>query len=87
MEQQDSLAILVTGRAESKFAELIQRMVKAKGLEFDMVVLKPMAGLSNERFETTMKFKQAFLTKLIQTYTKAQEMKIYEDRPRQYVRF
>ena len=84
MGQSDVLTVLLTGRAEGRYAELIQRMVKAKGLDFDVMGLKPLTGPSNEKFNSTMHFKQAFLTKLLQTYNKAEEMKIYEDRPKQY---
>ncbi|KAL9081588.1 MAG: hypothetical protein Q9159_007236, partial [Coniocarpon cinnabarinum] len=87
MEQQTVLTVLLTGRAEGRFAELIQRMVKSKGLDFDLIGLKPLTGPSDEKFGSTMIFKQAFLTKLVQTYSHAEEMKIYEDRPKHVAAF
>jgi len=83
MEQNDALCVLLTGRAEGRFGDLIKRIVKAKGLEFDLVCLKPEVGPSNQRFSSTMLFKQAFLADLIRTYRDAEEFRIYEDRPKQ----
>jgi hypothetical protein len=82
MEAEDVLTVLLTGRAEGTFGELVGRIVKSKGLEFDMHVLKPAVGLSNERFGTTMEFKQVFLGALVNTYASAESLTIYEDRER-----
>ncbi|EOO02531.1 putative tat pathway signal sequence protein [Phaeoacremonium minimum UCRPA7] len=80
--QKDALCVLLTGRSEHGFGELIKRMVAAKGLEFDMVSLKPAVGPNNERFESTMNFKQIYLRNLMETYKYAEEIRIYEDRPK-----
>ncbi|KFX96719.1 hypothetical protein V490_03186 [Pseudogymnoascus sp. VKM F-3557] len=80
MQQEDALTVLLTGRSEHGFAELINRMVASRELEFDMVVLKPKAGPNNQRFGSTMLFKQAFLETLMETYKVADEIRIYEDR-------
>lgn len=82
MESQDTLTVLLTGRAESGFSDLIQRMLKAKGLVCDMVCLKPTVGPSGEQFSSTMTFKQALLRDIIYTYAGAGEIRIYEDRPK-----
>ncbi|KAK4156825.1 hypothetical protein C8A00DRAFT_30262 [Chaetomidium leptoderma] len=79
-KQKDALCVLLTGRSESGFAELIKRMVASKGLEFDLVTLKPAVGPNNERFANTMVFKQVFLDALMETYKHADEIRIYEDR-------
>ena len=84
VEQQSALTVLLTGRSESKFSELITRMLSSKSLKFDMVVLKPEVSPSEEKFKSTMLFKQAFLGQLLKTYKQTEEFKIYEDRPRQY---
>lgn len=84
MEQRSALAVLLTGRSERRFSELISRIVKSRSLRFDMVVLKPEVGPADEKFPSTMSFKQAFLTHLIKVYNKTEEFKIYEDRPKQY---
>lgn len=83
MKQEDALNVLLTGRSEIGFAKLIQRIIASKKLEFDMVCLKPEVGPANQRFSSTMSFKQAFLSDLIYTYREAQEIRIYEDRPNQ----
>ena len=85
MKQDDALTILLTGRSESRFAEVIRRMVNSKQLLFDMICLKPQAGPNNQRFSSTMKYKQAILADLIHTYKDANEIRVYEDRPKQYV--
>jgi hypothetical protein len=82
MEAKDALTVLLTGRAESNFADLINRIVNSKALDFDLVVLKPEAGPSGATFESTMAFKQAFLQDLVLTYKQSEEIKIYEDRPK-----
>lgn len=82
MQQKDALCILLTGRSESGFAELIKRMVRSKGLSFDMTCLKPAAGPENQTFSSTMVFKQALLKDLVYTYREAEEIRVYEDRPK-----
>lgn len=75
------MTVLLTGRRELSHGSLIQKMLTSKGLYFNMVCLKPKLGPKNERFDSTMKFKQALLADLIYTYVDASELKIYEDRP------
>ncbi|KKA26165.1 hypothetical protein TD95_003595 [Thielaviopsis punctulata] len=82
MQQTEALTILLTGRSENGFSELIKRMIKSKGLEFDMVGLKPSVGPENEKFASTMRFKQMFLEAVMFTYPQATELRIYEDRPK-----
>ena len=82
MEQKDVLTVLLTGRAEPAFADLLKKMVATKKLEFDMISLKPASGPNNERFSSTMNFKQAFLESLTETYALAEEIRVYEDRVR-----
>ncbi|KAL9615551.1 MAG: hypothetical protein Q9167_000064 [Letrouitia subvulpina] len=82
VQQSDALTILLTGRSEDNFAELVKRMVASKELEFDMICLKPQAGPNNQIFNTTMGFKQDVLKDLLHTYTEANEIKVYEDRPK-----
>ncbi|KAB5526305.1 hypothetical protein GE09DRAFT_975977 [Coniochaeta sp. 2T2.1] len=79
-QQPDALTVLLTGRSESGFSELIKRMVTAKELDFDLISLKPAVGPNNERFTSTMHFKQMFLKALMETYKQAEEIRIYEDR-------
>ena len=75
--------MLLTARAERNFSELIKRMAHSKRLEFDLICLKPEVGPKNQRFGSTMQYKQALLQDLVYTYKHAEEIKIYEDRPKQ----
>ena len=80
MEQKDAVTVLLTGRSEHGFGALIQRMVASRGMEFDMVVLKPRVGPNKQNFSSTMAFKQVFLGELMETYRGAEEIRVYEDR-------
>lgn len=84
MQQKDALTVLLTGRGEHNFADLVKRIVTSKKLQFDMVCLKPRVGPNNQRFSSTMLFKQALLEDIIHTYKDADEIRVYEDRPKQY---
>ncbi|KAI0123705.1 hypothetical protein BJ170DRAFT_640105 [Xylariales sp. AK1849] len=87
MKQKDALAVMLTGRSERGFSDLLKRIVASKGLEFDMIGLKPAVGPNNERFSSTMNFKQIFLESLMETYKHAEEIRIYEDRVRHVTGF
>lgn len=82
IKQPDALCVLLTGRSEQGFATLVKRMVTSKDLDFDMVSLKPQVGPANQRFSSTMNFKQTFLKTLMETYKHANEIRVYEDRPK-----
>lgn len=84
MQQKDALTVLLTGRGEHNFADLVKRIVASKKLRFDMVCLKPRVGPNNQRFKSTMTFKQALLEDIVYTYKEADEIRVYEDRPKQY---
>lgn len=83
MGQKDVLSVLLTGRNEKGFSDLIGRMIKSKELEFNMVCLKPLVGPANQKISSTMSFKQELLKDLVYTYADAEELRIYEDRPKQ----
>ncbi|KAF8461122.1 hypothetical protein BDZ91DRAFT_388243 [Kalaharituber pfeilii] len=80
MAQKDTLRILLTGRSVKGFSELIQRMVDAKKLEFDIICLKPEEGPEGEKIANTKDFKTTFLTKVMDTYVHTEDIKVYEDR-------
>lgn len=82
VKQPDALCVLLTGRAEQAFADLVKRIVASKGLDFDLVCLKPQVSPTNQLLHSTMHFKQVFLNALMETYTKASDINIYEDRPK-----
>lgn len=79
-QDENALSVLLTGRQEDRFSDLIGRMIASKGLEFDIVALKPSVGPNAETFSSTMLFKQTFLRDIIFTYTTASSLTIYEDR-------
>ncbi|KAK4992985.1 hypothetical protein LTR50_000691 [Elasticomyces elasticus] len=81
MQQADTLTVLLTGRSQKGFADLVSRMVKSRSLEFNMVCLKPAVGPNSQRFHSTMAFKQELLKEMVYTYREAEELRIYEDRP------
>jgi len=83
MQQKDALTVLITGRSENKFSELIKRIVKAKKLDFHMICLKPSTGPAGQKFTSTMSFKQTLLKEMVFTYSEAEDIRIYEDRPTQ----
>ncbi len=80
MQQKDALTVLLTGRAEHAFSALLKKMVASKGLDFDIIALKPAAGPEGQKFGSTMRFKQIFLECLVETYKDAEEIRVYEDR-------
>ncbi|KAF2086321.1 hypothetical protein K490DRAFT_44655 [Saccharata proteae CBS 121410] len=82
MQQKDAFTVLLTGRSEGAFAELVKRILRSKQLTFDMTCLKPAAGPLNQRFANTMAFKQELLKDLVYTYRDATEIRVYEDRPK-----
>ncbi|KAI9877461.1 MAG: hypothetical protein M1830_003845 [Pleopsidium flavum] len=82
MQQKDAVNVLLTGRGEHNFADLVKRIVTSKKLDFHMVCLKPQVGPNNQRFLTTMGYKQSLLEDLVYTYKEADEIRVYEDRPR-----
>jgi HAD domain family 1 in Swiss Army Knife RNA repair proteins len=78
--QKDVITVLLTGRAESNFAELVCRMARSKRLDFDMVCLKPQVTPSNIRIKKTIEYKTHVLHSLMLTYTLADKIRIWEDR-------
>ncbi|KAK2759839.1 hypothetical protein FQN54_002573 [Arachnomyces sp. PD_36] len=80
VNQKDAITVLLTGRGETNFSSTIKRIVASRNLHFDLICLKPEIGPNNQRFPSTMKFKQAFLEDLVLTYKQADEIRVYEDR-------
>jgi hypothetical protein len=74
------LTILLTGR-NTDFSDLIKRMVKSKGLSFDLVVLNPkIKDLSS------IEFKVFFLDDMLPP-SAVEEIEIYEDREPHFEEF
>ncbi|KAJ5161082.1 Protein of unknown function DUF2410 [Penicillium capsulatum] len=82
MEQKDALTVLLTGRNEARFAEIIKRMVTSQKLDFDLIGLKTDVGPNGQYYSSTMAFKQGFLEDIVLTYGQAEEIRVYEDRPK-----
>ncbi|KAL4870749.1 hypothetical protein BDV12DRAFT_165154 [Aspergillus spectabilis] len=82
MKQKDALTVLLTGRSEAGFSDIVKRIVDSRNLKFDLICLKPEVGPNSERFASTMEFKQTFLSDIILTYGQADEIRVYEDRPK-----
>lgn len=80
MVEKDALSVLLTGRGEGNFADLVKRIVRSRKLEFDMVCLKPAIGPAGQKFRNTMEFKQELLKDIVYTYKDAERLSIYEDR-------
>jgi hypothetical protein len=74
-KQNDALTILLTGRSVSGFSDLIQRMVASKGLNFDMIALKPETGPNLEHIRSTILFKCMFLEDVLNTYHGVEEIR------------
>lgn len=84
MQQKDVLTVLLTGRGEINFSDIVRRMAVSKGLKFDMICLKRKQGPQGQRIKSTMHYKQSLLDDILYTYRDAEEVKIYEDRIKQY---
>ena len=87
MATKDALTVLLTGRGETNFSDVIQRMCTAKKLDFDLIALKPEVGPTGISYDSTMSFKQAFLHELVFTYKNADEILVYEDRQKHCKQF
>ena len=77
MAEKDALSVLLTGRGEGNFADLVKRIVRSRKLEFDMVCLKPAIGPAGQKFKNTMEFKQELLKDIVYTYKDAEKLSIY----------
>ncbi|EPS40320.1 hypothetical protein H072_5880 [Dactylellina haptotyla CBS 200.50] len=75
-----TLSILLTGRDRKLFSGTILKILDGGQLNFDLVVLKHQTPQIGPDFPTTMEFKQAFLTTLLNHFRNAESMSIYEDR-------
>ena len=87
MDQDDALTVLLTGRGETRFQDIIKRMVTSKKLDFDMICLKPKFGPNGQKFSSTMMYKQMLLEDIIYTYRDAEDIRVYEDRPKHVTGF
>jgi len=84
---EETLTVLLTGRAEAKFQELISRILRSRGLIFDLVCLKPTVTPTNVQVTSTMHYKSELTKSLVYTYKRAQTIRIWEDRPNHVKKF
>jgi HAD domain family 1 in Swiss Army Knife RNA repair proteins len=70
-----TLTVLLSGRSVD-LKDTIVRIIKSRGLGFDLVGLKPKTGVT-----TTLDFKLKFLTDVLSLPSDIEEVVIYEDRP------
>lgn len=86
------LTVLLTGRRYHPFHPLITRMLASKGLEFDIIGLRPdpehekevenVLGYNYEPsvFETTMEFKMSFIVHMLAKIPTLTEIMMWDDR-------
>ena len=76
IERKDVLTVLLSGRSEIKFPDLILRIIKSKGLDFDLVCLKPAVTPNNVQVRSTMQYKSESLKSIVYTYKHAGEITV-----------
>lgn len=69
------LTVLLTGRQEEGFKDLISTIVKAKGLNFDVLFLR------TGDFTNTLEFKKFCIQSLLKKFTECKHISLYDDRP------
>ncbi|KAG2235635.1 hypothetical protein INT48_008511 [Thamnidium elegans] len=85
------LTVLLTGRRYHPFNQLIESMLAAKGLQFDVVGLRPdpaqvfehnqfMFNFEPNVFSTTMEFKTCFLVHMLQNVPTLKNIVMWDDR-------
>lgn len=75
--EKDTLAIIMTGRKANMFTHLIESILKARGVNYDGLMLK------KGEFDTTISYKTQVLTDLLDYYEDVEQVTIYDDRPAQ----
>lgn len=75
--EKDTIAIIMTGRKNKLFNHLIKDILKARGVNYDGLMLK------KGQFPTTISYKTQVLTDLLDYYEDVTQVTIYDDRPAQ----
>ncbi|CCH41933.1 hypothetical protein BN7_1472 [Wickerhamomyces ciferrii] len=76
-EDDETLAIIMTGRKNKKFIEFISEILESRGIKYDGLMLK------KGNFNTTIDYKTQVLTDILDHYNKIEQVSIYDDRPSQ----
>lgn len=76
-EQEDALAIVMTGRKSYLFADFIKEILASRNLHYNGLMLK------KGNFDTTISYKTQVITDLLDYYENVEKVTIYDDRPSQ----
>lgn len=89
LEDPKTLTVLLTGRRVHPFYDLVSKMLKSQGLDFDMVCLRPDPEEPHGAsvFDSTMDYKLSFLLHLLHTIPTIQSVDMWDDRPPHVRRF
>ncbi|RUS16352.1 hypothetical protein BC937DRAFT_91313 [Endogone sp. FLAS-F59071] len=83
MEDADTMTVLLTGRRYHPFHAIVPEILSAKGLQFDLLGLRPDPKVpdgGSDVLGVTVEFKLAFLTNLLLTFPTLREVRMWEDR-------
>lgn len=69
------LTVLLSGRNEESFKDLISTMVQAKGLNFDILLFR------TSEFTNTLDFKKSCIENMLKRLTSCKYISLYDDRP------
>jgi HAD domain family 1 in Swiss Army Knife RNA repair proteins len=91
------LSVMLTGRRVHPFGQIITSMLESKGLQFDIVALRPdpidvveegtLFNSGIQAFNNTMEFKKSFLLDLLEREPSLRRLVMYDDRKNHVVKF
>ncbi|RUS32225.1 hypothetical protein BC938DRAFT_476001 [Jimgerdemannia flammicorona] len=89
MSDPNTMTVLLTGRRYHPFHELIPEILASKGLDFDLIGLRPdpVTPGGVDVFQTSLEFKLSFLTNLLRSFPTLREVHMWEDRTRHAKKF
>ncbi|KAJ2960622.1 hypothetical protein NQZ79_g4052 [Umbelopsis isabellina] len=91
------LTVMLTGRRFHPFGQIIPEMLKSKGLDFDIVALRPDPAETTQNgtdfsvgpsvFNNTMEFKKSFVLDVLSKVPSINTIIMYDDRKKHVMRF
>ncbi|KAI8575661.1 hypothetical protein K450DRAFT_260564 [Umbelopsis ramanniana AG] len=91
------LSVMLTGRRVHPFGKIITSMLESKGLQFDIVALRPdpidmieegtLFNSGIQAFNNTMEFKKTFLLDLLEREPSLRRLVMYDDRKNHVAKF
>ncbi|KAG2187546.1 hypothetical protein INT44_005235 [Umbelopsis vinacea] len=97
IEDSNKLTVMLTGRRVHPFGKIITSMLEAKGLQFDIVALRPdpvdlieegtLFNSGIQAFNNTMEFKKTFLLDVMQREPSLRRIVMYDDRKNHVAKF